>query len=422
MDIQLLVNLAGSRGGPSGGTTPGRPGDFAADLARAADARQAPRDAQAAMPTGRPVGDDALTELAEALPRGEGFDALRQALRHGDHEAIEASGPAVGQAIANGPAGEGLDLERLAAALGGAGSGERPDAGAARPGGDAEEWSALHERLAMIEQAGRFAVAAIGPTDSTSSPLAQARVNETEASHRPLAAMLETRGEAASRQAEISRGHRGVALAATQPALATETPLDGGGRAVEPPMEGQAGLRGDAPRPVGFELPAQAAGPSGATGGTTTPQASLPAPVTSPAWPQQLGQQLVRMSQGGGEQRVELQLHPAELGPLSVTLKLGDQGAQAQFLSAHAPVRQALEQAIPQLREALAEQGIQLAETSVGEQRAGQGGGDGLPDGDARGTGLAGHNEAEPGDAPAVAAAEPGTRELPLDGRVDLYA
>lgn len=97
-------------------------------------------------------------------------------------------------------------------------------------------------------------------------------------------------------------------------------------------------------------------------------QASLSAPVASPAWPQQLGNQLTGLAQRG-RQQIELHLNPADLGPLSVSLKVDDHGAQAQFLSAHATVRAAVEQAIPQLREALAEQGIALGETSVGEQQ-----------------------------------------------------
>ncbi len=97
-------------------------------------------------------------------------------------------------------------------------------------------------------------------------------------------------------------------------------------------------------------------------------QASLSAPVASPVWQQQLGSQLTGLAQRG-QQQIELHLNPADLGPLSVSLKVDDHGAQAQFLSAHATVRAAVEQAIPQLREALAEQGISLGETSVGEQQ-----------------------------------------------------
>lgn len=145
--------------------------------------------------------------------------------------------------------------------------------------------------------------------------------------------------------------------------------------------------------------------------------AAVNTPVTSPAWPQQLGQQLVQFAQRGGDQLVQMQLHPAELGALSISLKFGEQGAQAHFLSSHAQVRQVIEQAIPQLREALAEQGISLGETSVGEQR------------ESSEQGFA-QQQAGQGSQPGVegsqedgslASATP-TAPITLDGRVDLYA
>ncbi|SHF11017.1 flagellar hook-length control protein FliK [Modicisalibacter ilicicola DSM 19980] len=98
------------------------------------------------------------------------------------------------------------------------------------------------------------------------------------------------------------------------------------------------------------------------------PQPALSAPLASAQWQQGLGQQLVAMHQRG-DQRVDLHLHPAELGPVSISLKLDDQLAQAQFASTNPQVRAAIEQAIPQLREALAESGIQLGEAMVGEHR-----------------------------------------------------
>ncbi|MBF8222266.1 flagellar hook-length control protein FliK [Halomonas sp. 328] len=160
-----------------------------------------------------------------------------------------------------------------------------------------------------------------------------------------------------------------------------------------------------------------------ATGAPAMPasgQASLTAPLASQAWEQQLGQQLVSLGQRGGQ--VELHLNPAELGPLSVSLKLGDQGAQAQFLSAHAPVRQAVEQALPQLREALAEQGIQLGEASVGEQRGDQAGGF-LARGN--GTGQAGGEAQGDDEGPAMApleARQQASLAASLRGGVDLFA
>lgn len=164
--------------------------------------------------------------------------------------------------------------------------------------------------------------------------------------------------------------------------------------------------------------PAQGpAGTPGQPGTATLMQASLSAPLSSPAWQQQLGQQLSSIALRGRHQ-VELHLNPAELGPLSVSLKVDDQGAQAQFLSAHGSVRAAVEQAIPQLREALAEQGIALGEASVGEQQRQFGGQPEAGNQDPAGTGPGGEELA--GTAAATAPADTGA---PI-GRpgIDTYA
>ncbi|WP_207148685.1 flagellar hook-length control protein FliK [Lamprobacter modestohalophilus] len=152
--------------------------------------------------------------------------------------------------------------------------------------------------------------------------------------------------------------------------------------------------------------------------GTASAAPGMSAPLYSAAWPQQLGQQLLVLSQRGGDQHAELRLNPPDLGPLTVSLKVGEQGTQIQFLAANALVRSAVEQAIPQLREALAEQGITLGETSVGEQRqeAEQGfAGDGTQQQSLASGALQGAGEAELTGSP--------TRiDTSLDGRVDIYA
>lgn len=147
---------------------------------------------------------------------------------------------------------------------------------------------------------------------------------------------------------------------------------------------------------------------------------ALTAPVASQQWQQQLGQQLLGMTQRG-DQQMELKLHPADLGPLSVSLKVAEHGgAQAQFLSAHAQVRNALEQAIPQLREALAQQGITLGDTSVGHQASGQHSQEqGLAGRQSQGTGIIGENDE--GGVDPRSMLSPSATSL-IDGRVDLYA
>ncbi len=95
---------------------------------------------------------------------------------------------------------------------------------------------------------------------------------------------------------------------------------------------------------------------------------ALTTPLGSEVWGQEFSQHLLTMAHRGDKQ-VDLHLHPRELGSLTVSLNLDDQGVRAQFLTANAAVRSAVEQAIPQLRETLAQQGIALGETSVGQQQ-----------------------------------------------------
>ncbi|HDJ1441209.1 TPA: flagellar hook-length control protein FliK [Serratia rubidaea] len=110
---------------------------------------------------------------------------------------------------------------------------------------------------------------------------------------------------------------------------------------------------------VQFTTPQPAATP-------TAPAAPLlNAPLGSPEWQQALSQQVL-MFHRGGQQSAELRLHPQELGSLQITLKLDDQQAQLHIASPHGQVRAAVEAAMPQLRHALAESGINLGQSSVG--------------------------------------------------------
>jgi len=82
-------------------------------------------------------------------------------------------------------------------------------------------------------------------------------------------------------------------------------------------------------------------------------------------WDQAVGEKLVWMT-NQKKQVAELHLNPPDLGPLKITITLDQSQASAQFVSAHASVREALELAMPRLREMLADSGITLGNTSVG--------------------------------------------------------
>jgi len=102
-----------------------------------------------------------------------------------------------------------------------------------------------------------------------------------------------------------------------------------------------------------------------AAGDKLTPQ------VGTPAWDSALGQKVVWMV-AGGQQSAALTLNPPDLGPLQVVLHVNNSHANATFVSAQPEVRQALEAAMPRLREMLGDAGIQLGQANVGADMPGQ--------------------------------------------------
>ncbi|HJV76009.1 MAG TPA: flagellar hook-length control protein FliK [Noviherbaspirillum sp.] len=86
--------------------------------------------------------------------------------------------------------------------------------------------------------------------------------------------------------------------------------------------------------------------------------------VGTPGWDQALGQKVVWMV-GGEHQSASLTLNPPDLGPLQIELKVANSQATANFTAAQPEVRQALEAAMPKLREMLGEAGIQLGQANV---------------------------------------------------------
>jgi len=95
--------------------------------------------------------------------------------------------------------------------------------------------------------------------------------------------------------------------------------------------------------------------------------ATVPAHVSSPDWGQAMNQQVLIAAQGQ-QQFATLHLNPPQLGPLEVHLQLHDGQVQAQFVSPHAVVRQAVEAALPQLHDLFGGAGLALTQTSVGAQ------------------------------------------------------
>ncbi|MBV6273184.1 flagellar hook-length control protein FliK [Alcaligenaceae bacterium CGII-47] len=100
-------------------------------------------------------------------------------------------------------------------------------------------------------------------------------------------------------------------------------------------------------------------------------------PLSNPAWADAFSRQFVSMTQGrdmSTPHTIELRLDPPSLGPVRITMHISDAVAQAAFVSPHAVVRQAIENALPQLEQQLAQAGISLGQASVNDQASGQSG------------------------------------------------
>ena len=95
--------------------------------------------------------------------------------------------------------------------------------------------------------------------------------------------------------------------------------------------------------------------------------APLDRPVGQSGWSQDLGERVLWMA-GQGLHAAELRLNPPHLGPLEVRVKLDQDQTSIQFVSHHASVREAIESAIPKLREMLGAQQLGLMEVSVSQQ------------------------------------------------------
>lgn len=127
-----------------------------------------------------------------------------------------------------------------------------------------------------------------------------------------------------------------------------------------------AGYENTAPAP---ELPAPSAATNmpGSARAAAYPLQTIAAPMGSATWPEEFSQKIVWM---GTQQNqiAELQLNPPNLGPLNVVLKISDNQATALFTSPHGAVRDSIENALPKLREMLADNGITLGNATVSDQ------------------------------------------------------
>jgi len=145
---------------------------------------------------------------------------------------------------------------------------------------------------------------------------------------------------------------------------------------------------------------------------------NLNVPFNQAGWDKALGERIQWMV-GQGMQRASIKLNPAHLGPMEVRIQVQNDQASVQFTSAHGVVRDALEAALPRLRDMFDNAGVELADVDVSGQSFAeqQAAADGHES-----PGKSGRNAVFGADEDADITLETPVYSLLESGRLDLFA
>ncbi len=94
---------------------------------------------------------------------------------------------------------------------------------------------------------------------------------------------------------------------------------------------------------------------------------SVAVPFNDPRWAQQMGERVVWLARGD-VQSAQINITPPQMGPIQINIKMNGDQMSAQFVAVNPEVRQALDDAMPRLREMLSGAGINLGQANVGSQ------------------------------------------------------
>ncbi|HGL6715889.1 flagellar hook-length control protein FliK [Burkholderia contaminans] len=241
------------------------------------------------------------------------------------------------------------------------------DAAAATQAAPATSRDALQDALAKLTGgAGAIAMPAAGTTASAPASTAATAATGTAAPLTPKVptfdrTLADAKGALATQQAPAQATAQ--ALQANANAQAGEQhALAAASDAADPAASATlaAGATAAAAAQANLQL-------SPAAGAIAAANAHVLAPhISTPDWTDALSQKVVFLS-NAHQQSAELTLNPADLGPLQVVLRVADNNAHALFVSQHAQVREAVEAALPKLREAMEAGGLGLGSATVSD-------------------------------------------------------
>ncbi|WP_186170950.1 flagellar hook-length control protein FliK [Vibrio chagasii] len=175
---------------------------------------------------------------------------------------------------------------------------------------------------------------------------------------------------------------QGVALNAAPAATkagSTDMLLKAGAGAAALSGLGKAGAKEDSKDTTFAQQIASAAGVQGAANAGSAPtraeiQAAQQAPLqlTKELANEQVAEK-VQMMMSKNLKNLDIRLDPPELGQMKIRMTMNNDVANVHFTVNSQQARDVIEQTLPRLREMLAQQGMQLADSSVQQQSSGQG-------------------------------------------------
>ncbi len=99
-------------------------------------------------------------------------------------------------------------------------------------------------------------------------------------------------------------------------------------------------------------------------------QMAIAVPLQQSGWDQAMGERVVWMARSNVQQ-AQIQLNPRELGPIEIKIQVHNDQTHVSFVAHHATTRDAIEAALPRLREMLGEQGLNLGQADVSQHSFG---------------------------------------------------
>jgi flagellar hook-length control protein FliK len=169
------------------------------------------------------------------------------------------------------------------------------------------------------------------------------------------------------------------------PATAPPAPASDAGLAAAPGTPPETGAPADAgngteaiSRKAPDDFAAQLTQLFAAHAATPASPAQAPVQLAMQATPQQMPQFAQETAQhvvwlaGQAIQKAEIRLNPGKLGPIQVEIATHHDRVDVNFAVQHPQTVHALQQALPQLHDMLAQQGLNLGQASVGQQSPGQ--------------------------------------------------